>query len=341
MVKSVMKIIKWSFPILLACIVIAVHYFWLSKGLFSEFTCEGEKCGGYIEIFTHIAAVITLYFFALRLYHQEKQVGIQIQQTANQKEQIELQIKHRIDDRFKSSIELLGGDDISVRIGGIYSLFYLATEEDKYRNTIANILCSYIRSRTQEEDYQLNNSNAPSNEVQVTIDLLFKEDGLFKKHFDDILNSANLRGSYLIGADFSGSECKMIDFEGSDLEKSNFENANSESSSFESCSCKDAIFTYAIMEKTRLKKADFSGAEFSFCKLNKSSVFNTDFSNAKFHDTEFKKVHCSGDATFSDNVRVNNGSPTEKEVHESGFKSVTSMFPEGDYTLNPSGSENN
>jgi hypothetical protein len=83
-------------------------------------------------------------------------------------------------------------------------LHELAIEEEKYRRQIAQILCSHIRSKTNEAEYKETHSKRPSNEIQTTIDLLFKEEGLYEQDFArvDRFPEANLSHAYLMGADF-------------------------------------------------------------------------------------------------------------------------------------------
>ncbi len=78
----------------------------------------------------------------MRVIYQEEQV-IQIKQQ-------------QVDERFTTAVNLLGSSETSARTGAIYSLFHLASDEKKYRKEIAQILCSHIRSKTKEENYQEN-----------------------------------------------------------------------------------------------------------------------------------------------------------------------------------------
>jgi hypothetical protein len=48
-------------------------------------------------------------------------------------------------------------------------LHELALEEEKYRQQIAQILCSYVRSKTNEMAYQETYTERPSNEIQTTL----------------------------------------------------------------------------------------------------------------------------------------------------------------------------
>jgi hypothetical protein len=46
-------------------------------------------------------------------------------------------------------------------------LHELAIEEEKYRRQIAQIMCSHIRSKTDETEYKDTHSERPSNEIQT------------------------------------------------------------------------------------------------------------------------------------------------------------------------------
>jgi hypothetical protein len=62
-----------------------------------------------------------------------------------------------------------------IRTGAVYALHELALEEEKYRQQIVQILCSHIRSKTNEQEYKKNHEERPSNEIQTTLNLLFKK----------------------------------------------------------------------------------------------------------------------------------------------------------------------
>jgi septum formation topological specificity factor MinE len=55
----------------------------------------------------------------------------------------------------------------------------------KIRQQIVQILCSHVRSKTSETEYQKTHKERPSNEIQTTLNLLFKEEerGLYTQDF--------------------------------------------------------------------------------------------------------------------------------------------------------------
>ena len=202
---------------------------------------------------TTIGGFIGLYLFYKRLQEQEKQ-------TANQKTQIDIQINQRIDERFTTAVSLLGSAESSARTGAIYSLYQLALEEEKYRKEITQILCSHIRSKTQEETYQDKHKQRPSNEIQTTINLLFKKDILYEKFPN--LPKADLSHSYLNGADFRSAQCQGAFFWSAQCQRADFRSAQCQGAFFWSAQCQRADFRFAQCQGADFGSAQCQGAFF-------------------------------------------------------------------------------
>jgi len=59
------------------------------------------------------------------------------------------------DNRFSLGAELLGNEKESARIGGAYNLYFLAREyPNEYLHSVCDILCSHIRTITDDKEYQ-------------------------------------------------------------------------------------------------------------------------------------------------------------------------------------------
>ena len=177
-----------------------------------------------ISIVGGVIAIVGLILFYQRLKKQE--------------EQIDLQRKQRTDDRFTTAVELLGSSETSARTGAIYSLYHLAIEDKKYRKEVAQILCSHIRSKTNEQDYQKEHKDRPSNEIQSTIDLLLKDKdgnkGLYCQDFAKEKNfpQVNFEYAYLVKADFYEAQCQGADFSDAQCQGADFDEAQCQKSIF-------------------------------------------------------------------------------------------------------------
>ncbi|CAC9532252.1 hypothetical protein [uncultured Gammaproteobacteria bacterium] len=234
-----------------------------------------------------VIAIIGLILFFIRLTKQQKQIDIQITQ--------------RVDDRFNSAISLLGSSETSARTGAIYALYELAIEEEKYRRQIAQILCSHIRSKTDEAEYQKTHSERPSNEIQTTINLLFKEEGLYAQDFakEDEFPKANLSHAYLMGAVFTNAWCQGVNFKYAQCQRADFTNAQCKGALFMNAQCQKADFLKAQCQGALFMGAQCQGALFIGTKFRRVGFTNAQcqgalFMNAQCQEADFMEAQCQG-----------------------------------------------
>ena len=248
-----------------------------------------------------LIAIIGLKLFLHRLEKQE--------------EQIDLQRKQRTDDRFTTAVNLLGSSETSARTGAIYSLYHLAIEDKKYRKEVAQILCSHIRSKTNEPDYKKEHKERASNEIQTTIDLLLKDKngnkGLYCQDFakEKSFPQANFKYAYLVKADFRSAQCKGADFNRAQCQGTNFSLAQCQGANFNAAQCQGAKFNKAQCQGAKFNKAQCQGAGFFNAQCQEASFYEAqcqgadfivahcqaaDFSNAQCQGAYFRSAQCQG-----------------------------------------------
>jgi len=266
-------IIVLTIIIYYACTLIPDISHWVLNS-YKEITLRDAGAG--------VIAIIGLILFFIRLTKQQKQIDIQIDQ--------------RVDERFNSAINLLGSSETSARTGAIYALRELAIEEEKYRRQIAQILCSHIRSKTDEAEYQKTHSERPSNEIQTTIDLLFKEEGLYIQDFKGVAEppKANLSHAYLIGADFISAQCQRANFTNAQCQKANFEYAQCQGANFFMAQCQGANFRSAQCQKANFADAQCQGVDFTnrLYQRDGAQCQGANFSNAQCQGANFFMAQC-------------------------------------------------
>ena len=234
-----------------------------------------------ISIVSGVIAIVGLILFYQRLKKQE--------------EQIDLQRKQRTDDRFTTAVELLGSSETSARTGAIYSLYHLAIEDKKYRKEVSQILCSHIRSKTNEPDYKEEHNKRPSNEIQTTIDLLLKNQdgnkGLYCQDFakEKSFPQANFKYAYLVKADFYEAQCQGA----------NFSNAQCQGANFTFAQCQGAKFTFAQCQGANFGAAECQGAGFFMtqcqgAKFTLAQCQGVDFIHAQCQGAHFIHAQCQG-----------------------------------------------
>ncbi len=269
-----------------------------------------------------VIAIIGLILFFIRLTKQQKQIDIQITQ--------------RVDDRFNLAISLLGSSETSARTGAIYALYELAIEEEKYRSQIAQILCSHIRSKTNEKKYKKTHSERPSNEIQTTIDLLFKEkeEGLYTQYFArvDGFPKANLSHAYLMGADFTDAWCRGADFTDAQCQGAIFMNARCQKADFLVAQCQNAVFINAQCQGASFSDAwcqgaDFMSAECQGAGFSDAWCQGADFMSAECQGAGFMSAECQGagfsNAKFDQPLDIQ----MEGEISDKAIKAIEDAQP--------------
>jgi uncharacterized protein YjbI with pentapeptide repeats len=253
-----------------------------------------------------LIAITGLYFFYKRLKNQDIQ---------------------RVDDRFNSAINLLGSSETSARTGAVYVLHELALEEDKYRQQIVQILCSHVRSKTSETEYQKTHKERPSNEIQTTLNLLFKEHkrGLYAQDFAKVTEfpRADLSHAYLVGASFEHAQCQEVNFWHAQCQGVNFCLAQCQGVNFWHAQCQGADFSLAQCQGADFCFAQCQGASFRSARcqgvnFGHAQCQGVNFSGAQCQGVNFKSTQCQGayalKKSYSQELSSRIGEETKFEV---------------------------
>ena len=210
---------------------------------------------------------------------------------------------------FRFAVSLLGSGEASARVAGIYSLYTLAVESEKYRRQVAEILCSHIRCKTEVPLYKEVHANHPSSEIRTAIDLLFRNtdeaQGLYSQ-FRDLppvdLSRAHLAGASFVhanlrNADFGSADCRGVNFFEADFQNANFMNAHCQEAMFWNADCRGASFSHAhlqlaVLSEARCQSADFSHANCQGTNFQATNCQETNFFSAQCQGGNFKRVCC-------------------------------------------------
>ena len=216
-------------------------------------------------------------------------------------------------ERFRNAIEHLGHEKVSVRLGGAYELFHLAQDIEDLRQTVLDVLCAHIRQTTGECEYQKKHkvpedveyvSTKPSEEVQSLLNLLFvQEHDVFKGL------SADLRGSWMSGADLRIARLESAVLVGVDLQEANLTRANLQGvnldgarlqgANLEGANLQRANVTWTHLERTNLKETKLQGADLTRAKLQGAdlkgaSLQGVNLTRAKLQGADLKGANLQG-----------------------------------------------
>ncbi|GHT04326.1 hypothetical protein FACS189423_06840 [Bacteroidia bacterium] len=192
---------------------------------------------------------------------------------------------NRFFNNFVKSVELLGSNNESARIGSIYGLYFLAKKyPEDYENNVFETLCGHVRSKTAEEKYRRTYTKKPSSDIRMLLNLLFREESelskdkdFFKRFKNAYLDGCYLRQAYLSkaslqGAKFTEADLQRADFNGAKLEKAKFSGADLGGANFNGAKLKGADFKDA-----KLKGAKFEGADLEGAIYNDKTIFSKGF----------------------------------------------------------------
>jgi hypothetical protein len=185
-------------------------------------------------------------------------------------------------ERLKNAIEHLGSVSESIRLGGTYELFHLAKDIPELRQTLLDILCAHIRTKTGEKSYQQENSK-PSVEIQSMLNLLFREDYEVFENLRVDLKESWLKGAdlgeaflsrailtriHLQDADLWGSRLQSADLQGSQLQRANLQEAQLQEVNLQEADLRGAQLQEANLQEAQLQGADLKGAQLEGVNLS-------------------------------------------------------------------------
>jgi len=336
----------------------------MAKYLFSE----TQKYNG--ELFKVIVTILGGLVVVWGLYLNYRRTKTLEVQTNNQADQIkafvkqnEITEKGKVDERFKNAIEHLGSEKDAIVLGGIYALHRIAQEDKTYRQTVFDILCSYIREKTSTlkdwSDYSVDErvTIKPTIVIQTIIDVLFKYKNIQEFNYMGLtadlhgikcinadlceahlecakLESAHLQGAILTSAFMECANLYEAHLEGSDLSEAHLEGANLISANIVGASLVQtnldgAFLDRAHLEGTYLIYAKIRGASLHETYLEGACLHNTNIMGSDISNAHFEGV-CSlaySGYSFANDLKNRINCETEfSTVLQSGLEEETAEF---------------
>ena len=241
--------------------------------------------------------------------------------------------KGHVDERLKAAVRNLGNAESSVRIAAFYQFYHLTkgnTDRDFVKN-IFDILCAHLRQITSKEEYHNDEGREkPTEECQSLLDVLFKNP---QNVFATM--RANLRGAYLVGADFRDANARGInlseaklhgaEFSSAKLQRAMFRKADLQQASFYDADLRSAHLSEAIMEFALLIKADLRDAWLPRAKAHKAVFDGANLEGAHFwgahmHGADLFEAKCLDKVDFHRPIKI---SASEVERYPNWFKEGT------------------
>jgi hypothetical protein len=187
-------------------------------------------------------------------------------------------------DRFTKAVEQLASDKINVRLGGIYAMERLASDSERDRGAITEVLSSYLRQRFPEADSpQCHAAPAPPRlaaDIRTVFTVLGRRTDADKKATPTDLSGicppvpTDLRGLNLAYANLSGARLDhqllpQVNLTGANLFRTGLDGAN---------------LDHAVLIEADLTEADLRNTNLTGTDLSRTLTDSARFEGANLTD---------------------------------------------------------
>ncbi|MEU6002760.1 MULTISPECIES: pentapeptide repeat-containing protein [unclassified Streptomyces] len=205
-------------------------------------------------------------------HQSHKQTERLFQHTrAKDREQAELTREGQVTDRYVEAIKLLASDNITQRLGGIYSLGRIMRDSEKDHWTVAEVLAAFVRTqspRTTAEGGEGQSVHRADIHAAITVIGRNPRNGLSVLLYKTIdLSNTDLRGYQLYSLDLDS-----IIFDGADLSDCQLAGTSLNRSSFRNARLRDANLGGCSLNRASFNKADLTRADLSWARMVRATV---------------------------------------------------------------------
>ncbi|MFD7380054.1 pentapeptide repeat-containing protein [Streptomyces mirabilis] len=224
---------------------------------------------------------------------------------AKDREQAELTREGQVTERYVEAIKLLSSDNLTQRLGGIYSLERIMWDSDKDRSTAVEVLAAFIRDRAAiESSDESDGDKKPVEDVQAALTVLGR-----RRIHEEKTDFINLRRTDLRGASLMDANLDHVDLQNCLLQRVSFYRASLRCGDFSEAVLTDAFlgdaqiggarFVLANMTRVSLWKAegdgvDFTGANMEGVKLVRCELPEASFLRASLTNAEIDAANLKG-----------------------------------------------
>ncbi|MBU1626120.1 pentapeptide repeat-containing protein [bacterium] len=221
----------------------------------------------------------------------------------------------QVTERFTRAIEQLGNENISVRLGGIYSLERIAKDSRRDHWAVMEVLCAYVQSwvvwkhpRTIEDEVDPGYPPRLRADIQAIMTVIGRRNPNYDKGNlnleKTVLRFANLKGANFEGANFWGANLQESICIGT-----NFNGACLANSYLSLSALSGANLKGANLNQAELQSADLFGANLEEADLRMANLSSTNLSKANLKGANLwstKGITCQqiNNSTINENTKL-------------------------------------
>ncbi len=198
------------------------------------------------------------------------------QQLGTTSDNLRVSQEGQITDRFSRAVDQLGSDNLSIRLGGIYSLERIARDSPRDYGPVMEVLTAFVR---QNAPVAANAAATPvtampraAPDIRAVLKVIGRRsEEQVDVEIEEGAGCLDLTGVSLVGVNLSQANLRNTCWNRSDLRAAQMSGAN----------LTNTIFSGSdLSQQASLQDANASGAIFNDVNFSLSNLTNTDFTNA-------------------------------------------------------------
>lgn len=179
-----------------------------------------------------------------------------------------------ITDRYTKAIEQLGNANADVRIGGIYALERIARDSKDDRETVIDVLATFIREHTKK-GHRTPSDEKIAADVQAALFVVARRPGAGTERRRLDFYHAGLNDADFAAGDFRGA---MFDY--GRLDSAHFGGARLDGADLSFCQARGAAFTHAAAPNAGFVNATYTHGWFLNANLENADFYGCDLTSS-------------------------------------------------------------
>jgi uncharacterized protein YjbI with pentapeptide repeats len=209
-----------------------------------------------------------------------------------------------ITERFTKSIEQLGNNAETIRIGGIYALERIANDSPRDGWTIMEVLSSFIRGKQDIKGQDISQPQPISADIQAALTVIKRRSIDLEndtKYLD--LSFTNLREANLIGGNFDRVRLNNSILIAADLRQANIRSANLSNTNLNNANLTDAKLNDTNLILSNLTNTNLSSTDLTEANLNKANLTDAILDGAQLINTSLGNTNLTSAILIGANLR--------------------------------------
>lgn len=253
----------------------------------------------------------------------------------------------QVTERFAKAIELLGNENIHVRLGGIYALERISKDSDKDYWQVMEILTAYVRERSPYPPK--NKAISLTTDIQAILTVISRrgksygqgeenrldlsKSNLYEANLERVnLEQANLEGVNLEEANLDRAVLRGAILMEANLKNANLEEANLEEALLVEANLENAILGGAILRRAVLREVKLGEANLSSANLEEANLEGANLYKAILTGTNLMETYLAGvilvDTYNLTPEQVKQAQNWEKATYDDEFRALLGLPPE-------------